>query len=174
MWASIWAHSNIPITCSLSFSPWILFVFILASAFGAFTWGRQWLKLGKLLLGDHLRCRIHHWLLQGASWCRHSREPPTQSNIPAISIPVSTQGRRTQMHSGINLGPVAIFHLNGSCIWTLGLQRVDPSTFLCATFCPSKPTWTWAPLLPRWSPTIHPHPPPTHCLPYITILLPCA
>ena len=54
------------------------------------------------------------------------------------------------------LGPMIVFHLNSSGGWTLDLQRVDPSLFFCKTLCPSTPTRTQAPIVPRWPHTNQP------------------
>ena len=85
---------------------------------------------------------------------------PTQANIPTICLHHHSKAQSATVFRHPPLGPVAVLHPNGGCGWTLGLERVDPSTFLCVTHCPSKPIRTQAPLVPRWSPTS------------ITILLP--
>jgi hypothetical protein len=47
------------------------------------------------------------------------------------------------------LSPVIVFHLNGSCRWTLAQDRVNPSQILCGALCPSPTTWSQEPIVPR-------------------------
>ena len=112
-------------TCSLSFSPQVLSVSILAPSFEALAWGRQWLKLGKFLRTMKPFTMPHPTLItpRNLLMLASSIAPYPSKYSGSLRLHHHSRAQRAAAFRRPPRGLVAMLHPNDGYEWTLGLEK---------------------------------------------------